>query len=506
MSQELIIHKIMDLLRQAFHLRENPNLICSQSRISGEAILREVYKREFGHVPPKITFQSLMDGLRKKNIIPHQILLLFETVQRYGNMTIHPDDDLSHRTEHEARIVESNLSGICNWFFNQYLNLELGEDLFKQSPASQSDKTTASNYEDLIRSALEDRTLELDEYENLIEARNDLGLETEEALAIEQKVCLEIFNKKVSGIIDILSNIDLESFRKLDVVRQEMPEWVSKCLQQTQTSACQVFRNYLGYYFPEVLNDDYVTPEAMYSIIGCWQGWYFQYASKTYFDLLFLAKNEHEFIGISVEPINPTWSDRGYPGPYLLAEIQGLLDNEILFTYEKTYLLENPWTIHYEGVIIENGLFFEGEWSIREQNGSFNATRTKSLLPIRIFDTQNQYPVVTATYLNRYKDLTSSWFIQITGKESLPGVLHIIDIQGQLFANMLTPQGDNMALYYCEGHHEETAKVSLHEVNTISGEKLDFTLTFSIDWNNFTLNGIIKDPVNRMRAFKGFKI
>ena len=117
MSQDLIINKIIDLLRQAFHLRENPNLICSQSRISGEAILREVYKREFGNVPPKITFQTLLEGIRKRNIAPHQILLLFETVQRYGNMTIHPDDELTYRTEHEALIVESNLSGICNWYW-----------------------------------------------------------------------------------------------------------------------------------------------------------------------------------------------------------------------------------------------------------------------------------------------------------------------------------------------------------------------------------------------------
>ena len=221
---------------------------------------------------------------------------------------------------------------------------------------------------------------------------------------------------------------------------------------------------------------------------------------------MFLAKNENDFIGISIEPVNPQWMDRGFNEQILLAEIQGVLENEFLFNFNKTYILENPWTIRYEGIIIENGLHFEGEWSIKELNGSFNAARTKSLMPIRIFDTQNQYPIVSATYLNRYKELNSSWFIQITGKVSSPAVLHIIDIEGKLYANLLIPDGQSMALYYCEGEYEQTAKAYLIEVNTIYGNKINFTISFSIDWNNFTLNGTIKDSINKMRVFKGIKI
>lgn len=505
MSQDLIIHKIIDLLRQAFHLRENPNLICSQSRISGEAILREVYKREFGNVPPKITFQTLLEGIRKKNIIPHQILLLFETVQRYGNMTIHPDDELTYRTEHEALIVESNLSGICNWFFNTYLKLELDEDIFKKS-SSQSTKTNAANYEDLLRSALEDQILELDEYEDLIEARNNLGIQIEEAQAIEQKVCHEIFNKKVTGIADFLSNIDLDSFKKLDATERELPEWASKCLREIEKSDFDEFRNYLGFYFPEFLPEKIAPADSISSLIGCWQGWYFQYASKTYFDLLFLAKDKNDFIGISIEPTNPQWGDRGFNDQILLAKITGILENEFLFNFNKTYIIEKPWTIRYEGIIIENGLHFEGEWSIKDLNGSFNAARTKSLMPIRIFDTQNQYPIVSATYLSRNRELNSSWFIQITGKVSIPAVLHIIDIEGELYANLIMADGQSMALYYCEGKYEQTAKAHLIEVNTIYGTKFNFTISFSIDWNNFTLNGTIKDSTYKMRIFKGIKI
>ena len=83
-----IIRKLIDLLKQAFSLKDNPDLICAQSRISAEAMLREIYKREFGNVPPKITFQSLLEGIRKKNVIPHQIILLFEHLQKTSDLLI----------------------------------------------------------------------------------------------------------------------------------------------------------------------------------------------------------------------------------------------------------------------------------------------------------------------------------------------------------------------------------------------------------------------------------
>jgi hypothetical protein len=31
-------------------------------------------------------------------------------------------------------------------------------------------------------------------------------------------------------------------------------------------------------------------------------------------------------------------------------------------------------------------------------------------------------------------------------------------------------------------------------------------ITFTIDWNNFSLNGTIKDEIYKIRALKGFKL
>jgi hypothetical protein len=504
-NNDHIINKLIDLLKQAFQLRKNPDLICAQSRKSSEAILREIYKREIGAVPPKITFQSLLEGVRKKNMMPHQISLLFETVNRFGNMTMHPDDELTARTEQEAQIVESNLAGICNWFFNNYLQVEMDEDLFKK-PSNSATLTALENYEDLIRSALTDLKLDLDEYENLLQARVDLGIAFEEVLATEQKVCWDMLDKKVDGIIDVLSNSDLNSFKKHDKIRDNRPEWVSRCIDQASTMDNLPMRNYLSYYFDEIINEQSAEGDAMLSILGCWQGWYFQYAAKTYYDLLFLAKNENEFIGLSIEPINPTWNEKGYEDPYLLAWIEGSLVDEILFSYQKTMILENTWSVDYEGVIIEDGQLFEGEWRIKTLNGSFNAMRSKSLLPIRIFDTTHQQPIVASTYLNKLQDLTSSWLIQLTGKTSYPGILHIIQVREQLYANLLVPHEDGIAVSYCEGAYDETAKATIREVQTIKGIPSNFSITFTIDWINHVLNGTIKDDIHRMRVFKGFKI
>ncbi|MFN4952230.1 MAG: hypothetical protein ACK5F0_11470 [Flavobacteriales bacterium] len=500
-----IINKLIDTLKKAFHLKEDPDLLIAQSRKSIEAILREIYKREIGPVPPQITIKTMLDKFSQHKIIPHQIHLLFETVNRFGNMTLHPDDELSSRTSQEAQIVESNLAGICNWFFNNYLQLEL-EETFFTSPINATSKTALSNYNDLLRAALTDFILDLDEYENILQARIDLGISEADALITEQGVCWEILNKKVNGIIDVMSNSDLNSFKKHDRIRENRPDWVLRSIHQTQELENKIFRKYLRFYFDEFSYEAGLEMEAMFSILGCWQGWYFQFEAKTYYDLMFLAKSEDEFIGLSIEPINPTWNEKGYEDTYLLAWIEGALLDEILFSYKKTMILEDTWSVDYEGVIIEDGHLFEGEWRINRQNGSFNAMRSKALLPIRIFDTTRQQPIVPATYLNRLQDLTSSWLVQITGKTSIIGVLHIIEIRQQLFANLVIPLDEGLALSYCEGKYDETARATIREVNTIKGNHINFKITFNVDWNEQTLNGTIKDDVHRMRSFKGFKL
>ena len=423
MTDDLIVNKLIDRIKTAIKFRANPNQICIESRISCEAILKLTYKREYGQVPPSITFEKLKEGVVKKGILPSHIVSLFEAIQRLGNKTAHIDEHLTDRTVSEALVVENSLGNICNWFFNEYLKIELSLDNLYDN-LNESQNSILINYEHLIRSALSDKKLEIDEYEEILKARDDLKIDLKDAINIDRKICLELLQVNINDISEILSGTDLKAFQKFDKSHATKPDWVLKILQN-ETSIDISIKTYLSFYFEEITELNDLEQNQLLSILGCWQGWYFQNSSKTYFDLFFLAKGDNDFIGLSIEPINPHWMNKGYQDPYLLAWIEGSLVDEILFSYTKNYLLERSWSIQYVGVLMEMGHVFEGEWTINDLNGTFNAIRSKSLLPIRIFDTDNLLPIIPSTYLNRRKDLTSSWLIQIIGKKIIVGIMHI---------------------------------------------------------------------------------
>jgi hypothetical protein len=504
MTEDLIINKLIDRIKTALKLREIPNQICIESRISCEAILKLIYKKEYGQVPQGIAFEKLKEGLVRKGIIPNHIVSLFDSIQRLGNKTAHIDEHLTDRTPSEALVVESSLGNICNWFFNEYLKVELSLDnLYDKSSESVNSKLI--NYEHLIRSALSDKKLDIDEYEEILKAKDDLKINLPDARNIEQKICLELLQVNVNHIGDIINGNDLKSFLKFDKSQSSKPEWVTSILQN-QNLIDSSIKKYLSFYFEEIININDLEQNQILSILGCWQGWYFQYSSKTYFNLFFLAKGENDFIGISIEPINPTWSNNTHEDNLLLAWIEGSLVDEILFSFTKKYLLERSWTIQYVGVIMEMGHVFEGEWTINELNGTFNSIRSKSLLPIRIFDTDNLLPIIPTTYLNRRKDLTSSWLIQITGKTKIIGIMHIIELRELIYSNIIISDNDAIVISYLEGEYVENSKVILNEINTVIGIFNNLKINFNIDWSTQVFNGIIKDDINTMRVLKGFKI
>lgn len=504
MIEDLILNKLLDRIKTAIKLRAIPNQICIESRISCEAILKLIYKREYGQVPQAIAFEKLKEGLVKKGIIPNHIVSLFDSIQRLGNKTAHIDEHLTDRTTSEALVVESSLGNICNWFFNEYLKVELSLDnLYDNS--NESVNSILINYEHLIRSALSDKKLDIDEYEEILNAKDDLKINLIDAKSIEQKICLELLDVNVNSISDVLRGNDLKAFLKFDKSQSSKPEWVTKILQNQNLIDAPI-KKYLSFYFEEITEENELEQNQILSILGCWQGWYFQYSSKTYFDLFFLAKGENDFIGISIEPFNPTWSNNKDQDNLLFAWIEGSLVDEILFSFTKKYLLERSWSIQYVGVIMEMGYVFEGEWTINKLNGTFNSIRSKSLLPIRIFDTDNLLPIIPTTYLNRRKDLTSSWLIQIIGKKTTIGIMHIIELRDLVYSNIIISANDSIIISYLEGGYEENSKVYLNEINAVIGEFNNLKISFNIDWSTQVFNGIIKDDVNTMRVLKGYKI
>jgi hypothetical protein len=503
-----IISKLIDLIKLALGFKHKPQVICSQSRVSCEAILKEIYKREIGQIPPKTMFDTLFKSILKEKpgLIPMRITSLIGTIQIYGNMASHPQDELEELSHVHAEMIEKALTGTCNWFFNEYLNITIEDKLF-DSQTNNIENAQLENYSDLLHSALADNILELEEYESLIEAKENMTIPIETAIDIEKKVALKLLNKNINSLSDILAKDDLESFRKFDVNKDEKPSWAIKSIEEiNKLDDDESIKQLFKYYFDEIKIDQPFANNQIFNLLGCWQGWYFQYSSKTYFDLIFLARTKSEIIGFSIEPINPSWNHVQNDDKYLFAEISGQINDDIIFSYNKKYLFPNSWTINYNGVILDDGQFFEGEWNIRELNGSFNAIKTRSLLPIRIFDTNLKIPIVKTTYLDNIKILASTWLIQFVGKNTEIGLLHIIEIDYKIYANIITSENKELNLIYCEGNYEELAKVKLESVNNVFGNYPEFNIRFSIDWNNNTINGVIKDSVYLMRAFKGYKI
>ncbi len=521
-------NEVTDLYNQAIAIRNNNDLItfCHKARYSCERILQIIYEKEIGPVPKIIKFETMLRSLEeKKDLVPLEIRKLFETISATGNPNSHPNNLPDSKRKQQASIAEQSLSHICNWFFNDYLQIPFEENVFEVRKENLMN-SQVKNYRDLLIASLDDKILDLEEFEQIIEARDTLKIDSLIANEIEKEIVLEKLGKRISGLHEILTPTDLESFKKFDSVNFKRPEWALKAINKLTTdSEHEILRGYFKYYFNEIPDNLFVSAPLLMNLLGCWQGWYFQYESKTYFNLFFVAKNDKEFIGFCIEPINPDW---GYKytlnEPFLFADIIGELTDEVIFRFNKRMLVHKSWNINYEGILIEDGQYFEGEWSIKNINGAFNAMKTKSLLPVRIFDTSASKPIVSTQFMDNFKNITSTWFVQLQGKTSQFGFLHVIDRSSnmsyipelnsensdselfQLFANLIIQEGNNIVIDYLEGNYVEQSKVLIKSRQTVLGVYLEKEINFSVDWNTKTISGTLKDNVHKIRSFKGFKI
>jgi cell division septation protein DedD len=161
--------------------------------------------------------------LLKYNSVCHSnhIVSLFDSIQRLGNKTAHIDEHLTDRTTSEALVVESSLGNICNWFFNEYLKVELSLDnLYDKS--RESDNSKLINYEHLIRSALSDKKLDIDEYEEILKAIDDLKINGSHSNASNFINSLKNVNSNINFIImnDSLSETSPLFPTKKNIIKQ----------------------------------------------------------------------------------------------------------------------------------------------------------------------------------------------------------------------------------------------------------------------------------------------
>lgn len=504
---DTFIAKIQEEINAALGFTEDPDILCHKSRISCEAIMKVIWAKECGELTEKLMLDALLKGVVKNSpdLIPERILIFFGTVQRYGNEASHAQKDLEKLDKLASYIVQAAMTGICNWFFIDYLRMDYKIDFIKESSTNDQ---RLNNYKELIRACFQDKILNFDEYESIMLAKQNLSIDDEILNEIDREILLEISGKNINNLSEIVNTELSKDQRKLDL--QEIPAWAKQYVLEFEQNVDEnmFFKDFLSYYIDNV-NDHRTDNFALiYNIIGSWQGWYSQGGMKTYFDFVFIATSKNTFTGISMEPVNSNWrrfellSDQ----EILIGLIEGHIEDDILVSFNKIYLLENTWELKYDGVIIDNGKYFEGEWSVSNQNDSFSAMRTKSLFPIRIFDVVNKIPVAETIYLDNIQSLNATWFLQITGKDKTYAILHILEVRGQLKANLIYQSTQVVNFVYLEGEYQDVNKITLNEITTIDGEPINILINFNIDWISKQMNGTIKDDNNKLRSLKGFKL
>lgn len=508
---DIQIKALVDHVRTSLKYKDEPSIICQKSRVTCEYILALIWHKEFNEYPTGKMLQSLCDGIIKNrpSLIPLGIQTLIGTIQVYGNKTSHAHENFEQLDLTHANIVESALSGLCNWFFIDYLNANPVPD-FKLSEDSVN--AQLSSYRELLSSIFSDGILELEEYEKIVDARESLGLDMSQCEIIESEIIKKYINKPFQHLVDLLKPADLRTFKqKSENKIYAYSPWVLKAFDEiSNTRNIATHALILSEYFNEISGESKMSIPLCIQYLGCWQGWYMQSQinqTKTFYDLTFVALSKDEFVGISFEPLNPNWwSIPDTTSDILVASIKGSIENDIIISFKKEYLIEETWQIDYQAVITEEGKYFEGDWEIVKQSGPFNAIKTRSLLPVHIYDVDNNIPITKIMYLDNLRNLTSTWFFQLTGKDRFYGLLHMIEINDVVYANLLFADEDNINLSYLSGNYDGMGNVILKKENDIIGETSDMLLRFAIDWTMSELNGTVKDDIHKIRGFKAFKI
>lgn len=507
--EHLIQIKLIDNIRQTLKFRAHPSVICSRSRVTCEAMLVELWNREFGEYPKGLMLHALSDGIVKKKpaLIPVRVQKLIGTIHNFGNYSSHAQADLEELEDAHASMVEVALTGIANWFFVEYLQYQPAPDF---QPARQSEDAQATSYRQLFTSMLEDGVFELDEYENLVEVRKSLQLSKDVYKAIEKEVILSKYGRSVETVRDILKPGDLQTFkRKYESRAYEFPEWLTRAFMQmkSDTAVSDDYRELLTYY----LQPDQTTLKATHpgpiSLLGCWQGWYAQWSMKTFFDLFFIARSDSDLLGITYEPINPNWhrQHEGEDGMLMAALVCNATEDGVV-QFTKRMLLEDSWDIQYTGVVLDDGQYFEGEWEIGDQSGSFNAIKCKSLLPIHIYDTELNRPITKLKHLDKRKEPTGTWFIRLAGKVTSYALLHLFTYQGEVESNIVYFDGEVTRYQYLKGSYDGFDRVVLEPGGGSNESNAFQSVRFTIDWVSHEISGTTKELSFALRSIKGHRI
>lgn len=128
--EEKVTHLSKMLVKSFGYADQDPDTFLQNARKTTEAICKFIYSKEIGEVKnKKMMLNDLSRALTQQKAIPNKIAILIGTIQTYGNYGAHAQEDLSEATREWIAPCQTALANLTNWFFLEYLNGDVPQEL-----------------------------------------------------------------------------------------------------------------------------------------------------------------------------------------------------------------------------------------------------------------------------------------------------------------------------------------------------------------------------------------
>jgi len=107
---------------------EDPETSLIHARKAAECICTVIFSREIGN-PGNNRLDKLIELLSNKEFIPQRIRIPLRVIQQYGNYAAHVQPDSKSINRHYIEPCLSALVHVTNWYFNEYLNIEIPAEI-----------------------------------------------------------------------------------------------------------------------------------------------------------------------------------------------------------------------------------------------------------------------------------------------------------------------------------------------------------------------------------------
>lgn len=143
-----VSHLSKMLVKSFGYADQDPDTFLQNARKTTEAICKFIYTKEIGEIKnKKMMLNDLSRALTTEKVIPNKIAILIGTIQTYGNYGSHAQEDFSEATREWIAPCQTALASLTNWFFLEYLNGNVPQELLnpindysESAPTNSSDR------------------------------------------------------------------------------------------------------------------------------------------------------------------------------------------------------------------------------------------------------------------------------------------------------------------------------------------------------------------------------